>query len=78
MCSELRLVFRCLSSTAAAVTAWDMYDSLNASDREEAEPSSDAETSKCPDSAVDGSRGVDRSVSMVSMASTGNDHRPWT
>ncbi|XP_024908248.1 dynein axonemal intermediate chain 4 isoform X3 [Cynoglossus semilaevis] len=55
---------------AAAVTAWDMYDSLNASDREEAEPSSDAETSKCPDSAVDGSRGVDRSASMVSMAST--------
>lgn len=60
-------------STATTVTTWDMYDTLCSPEQDETWCSPEPEKAEYAEAVVDTSRGAERSVSVGSTASTGNN-----
>lgn len=60
-------------STASSVTAWDMYNTFISPEQDERACSAEPERADYPETVTDTSRGAERSVSVGSTASTGNN-----
>lgn len=65
-------------STATTVTTWDMYNTLISPEQDETVCSPEPERADCPEAVVETSRGAERSVSVGSTASTGNNEGHWS
>lgn len=64
-------------STATTVTTWDMYNTLISPEQDDTECGPEPERPEHPEAGVDTGRGAERSVSVGSTASTGNNEGHW-